>query len=58
MIAMELKKANKDELDSTKALITNLNERVKHLSILQSQISDFLAPMKDDLVDTFDLSTK
>ena len=55
---MDLKKANKDDLDSTKTLITNLNERVKHLSILQSQISDFLAPMKDNLADAFDLSAK
>ena len=34
LIAMELKKANKDDIEGLKNLVASLNDRVKHLSNL------------------------
>ena len=43
---MNIIKANKKDFDRAKRLIDNLNERVKHISTLQSEIARSLNPIR------------
>ena len=50
-------KATKEELMQTNALIENLNERVKHISILQNELAIMLEPIRNS-VNIFDEKMK
>ena len=43
---MNIIKANKKDFDRAKRLIDNLNERVKHIATLQSEIAASLNPIR------------
>ena len=42
---MDDHKADKTELNLTKVMIDNVNERLKHVSILQNELSTMLMPL-------------
>ena len=42
-------KADKESLDKTNALIENLNDKVKHLSIIQNELALSLAPINKNI---------
>lgn len=42
-------KADKTDLNKTNNLIDNLNERVKHLSVLLTELAGSLEPIKNTL---------
>ena len=48
---MNAKKANKEEVSQTQSLIENLNQRVKHLSIVQYELARSLEPVKNSIND-------
>ena len=50
-------KANKVELKKTNEIIENLNDRVKHISIVQNELAEMLAPIRDSM-QHFDEKTK
>lgn len=39
----------RNEIEETKELIVNLNDRVKHLSILQSELASSINPLKNKI---------
>ena len=42
-------KANRHELVKTNDVIDNLNERVKHMSVLQNELAEMLVPVRDSI---------
>ena len=42
-------KASKQELQQSKAMVESLNDRVKHLSILQQELASLLMPIRESM---------
>ena len=42
-------KVNRHELFKTNDVIDNLNDRVKHISVLQNQLAEMLVPVRDSI---------
>ena len=54
---MNMKKANKTDLNATEELIENLNDRVKHISNLLQTLTTSILPIKSTIMN-FDEHTK
>ena len=50
-------KANRLELKKTNEIIENLNDRMKHISIVQNELAEMLKPIRDS-IQYFDEKTK